>query len=180
MISRFWTSAAIAAVLLTLAAGLVAPATASAQGTPTPTPTATPITTGSMTTSAWYTAMKIKVDDFFSGIQEWFTQAEAVIVNLTTVATAVAGLMITGNMQIGDQSWSMNDLTTEIAEPVQQFFIFRCYVDSPVVNWALIFLAWIVVVILIKLAISMIPYAMSVIDFLWGKVVDLWQSIPFI
>jgi hypothetical protein len=182
-ISRFWISGAIV-IAFVLVAGLVfAPVSASAQGTPTPTPTpgatATPIVVGGMTTSAWYDAMVIKVDDFFGGIVEWFDQAEEALANLTEVAVASFELVVSGETQIGEESYSIDELTAEIAEPVQQFFIFRCYVDSPLTTWVLIFLAWMVIVMLIKFGISMISFIMQVVDFVWGKAIDAWQSIPF-
>ena len=180
MTTRFW----ISGVLIGLGLGLLLaaiwlPSTVIAQGTPTPTPTPIVIAT-TLTTSPWYDGMVIRIDGFFDGILDWFEQAESAIAELNEATIAMVDLLIDGEMQIGEESFTIVELADQIVEPVENVFLFRCYLSTDLVDWALIFLAWMVLVMLIKFAISAIPYIIQIVDFIWGKLVDLWQSIPFI
>jgi len=175
---HFWTSAAVGlAVFLLLAAPVAAQ---DPTPTPTPTPTPIPVDQDGMTTSPWYDEMVARVDDFFDGVLAWFDQAEDVIDDLEETASDLSALLVEGNMQIGDDTMTIDDLADEIADPVQSFFSYRCYVDSPLANWTLLFLAWMVLVMLTKFAISFIPYVIRLIDFIWNKAIDIWESIPFL
>lgn len=170
-------------VVLSLAA-LAQPVQAQT-ATPTPTPTATPITVTvpgetTLTTSPWYDLMVARIDDFFGGIWEWFDQAESSIEGLQDAADTMAELLVEGSMEIGDETLTIEDMTSGAVDAVADVFMFRCYLSTPLSRWTLIFLAWMVFVMLVKFAISAIPFIMGLVDFVWGKIRDLWEAIPFL
>jgi len=176
--------ALIVAVLVL--AGLARPVQAQT-ATPTPTPTLTPTPVSTVTvvddeldTSPWYDLMVSRIDDFMEGVYEWFDEVEVKVEGLEDAADTMAGLLVDGSMDIGDEALTIDDMTSDTVDAVADVFSFRCYLSTPLSRWTLIFMAWMVFVMLVKFAISVIPYLMRLFDFLWGKARDLWESIPFL
>jgi len=177
------TSIWICSLGLALAALSLANVTVQAQATPTPTPTPVPTVTvidDQLDTSPWYDLMVARIDDFFGGIWEWLDQAEAVVDDLDEAATAMAGLLVEGDMEIGDETVTIEDLTDDVVDAVADVFSFRCYLSTPLSRWSLVFLAWMIFIMLTKFAIAAIPFLMDLFDFVWGKIRDLWEAIPFL
>lgn len=158
----FWSAAAAAPSL--------------AQG---PVPTPVPVS-GEMQPGPDYARLKVQVDQWFDFVFELFDRADSAMSDMFAATESITDLLVTGYIQVGDQTYTTDDLIANISQPIAALFAFRCYVDSPLVNWALIFLAWMVLVMLIKFAISALPFMMQLFDFIWGKLVDMWQSIPFV
>jgi phage-related protein len=128
-----------------------------------------------------YNRMKVQVDQFFDFIFGVFDQIDDVMIDIANLVDDIQRMMIAdGSIMIGDQSYTLDTIISSVSQPVHEFFSFRCYIDSSLVNWTLLLIAWMMIVMLIKLLISMMPFAMQLVDFIWGKVVDIWQSIPFI
>lgn len=176
----------LAFVLAVLSLAGVTVQAQTATPTPTPTPTSTPITTvtvvdeATLTTSPWYDLMVARIDDLFSGIWAWFDEAEAAVEDLQDAANTMAGLLVEGSMEIGDETLTIEDMTGETVDAVAGVFSFRCYLSTPLSQWTLLFLGWMVFVMLVKFAISAIPFLMGLVDFIWGKIIDLWEAIPFL
>jgi len=160
---------------------LIASATTAHAQDPTPTPTPVPVDDDNgMTTGAAYDQMVLQIDGFFDDVSIWFDSAEGSFDELDNALDDVNSLVVSDSITIDTTTYTSDELADEIGTAMSSALIWRCYIDNPLVDWTMIGLVWIVFVYLIKFVISVIPYIMNFINFVWGKLVDLWEAIPFL
>lgn len=170
----------ISLAALGLLAWMATPTMVQAQG-PTPTPTPVPASPESpMTTSATYAEMVIRVDDWFDNVENWFDQSEGAFDDLDEALGDVNSVIVSGTITVEEEEYSIDDLADEVGNAMAWALIWRCYINSPLTTWILIFVVWLVVVLLTKFAITVIPYIRAIVQFIWGLIRDLWEAIPFI
>jgi len=130
--------------------------------------------------SPYYLEITAKIDQLFSSIEGLFDQAETWINDLADAMSTIADLVLLGTVQIDDQVYELDEVADDIAGAMSWALLWRCYLQSPLIFWVLLFMVWIVIVMLVKFAITVIPYVRAIFMFLWRLAVDAWNSIPFV
>lgn len=178
--------AAVSLAVIGLAAMAAQPAqalgtVAQTTATPTPSPTGTPVVVqGGMQPSAEFYQNKAKVQEFFDGIFEWFDSVDAAISGFDTLVANVVALASGDGITVNGEAYSLDDMIEQISDALALSFIWRCYTDSPIIPATLVFFSWVMFVSIVRFVIQAVPYILSLVSFVWGKIIDLWQSIPFI
>jgi hypothetical protein len=184
MSSRTLTfTTAVSLALICLAVAAVQPAQASGisaqtTATPTPTPTAVVVQDG-MQPSAEFYQNKAKVQEFFDGILEWFDSVDTAIAGFDTLVANIVALASGDGITVNGEVYSLNGMIEQISDALALAFVWRCYTDSPIIPATLVFFSWVLFVNIIRFVIMAVPYILQIVSFVWGKIVDLWQSIPF-
>lgn len=175
-----WPLIAVLSLILIFSAAFSA--NVGAQGpTVTPTPTPTPVTVDqSLQPGPDYYVWQAKVDDFFAGIVEWLDNAELKLADLDTIVADVIALASGATITVNGEAFSTETMIDEVETALSYALIFRCYADSPLVDALMLFFAVMLIVMLLRFIIGLMPYIQNLVDFVWGKLVDAWQSIPFI
>jgi len=180
-VNKLWLPIAALGLIAIVSAAFSAPVCAQATPTATPTPTPVPVAGSSpWTPGAEYYENKSLIDDFFAGIVEWLDDAEEKLAELDELVGDVVALAAGDGIIVNGNAFSIDAMIDEIETSLSFALIWRCYADSPVVDTVLIFFAWMLIVSLIRFIILLVPYIQNLVDFVWGKFVDLWNSIPFI
>ncbi len=182
MSSRTLTfTAAVSLALICLAVASAQPAQALgtvAQTTATPTPTAIVVQDG-MQPSAEFYQNKAKVQEFFDGILEWFDSVDTAIAGFDTLVANIVALASGDGITVNGEEYSLNGMIEQISNALSLAFVWRCYTDSPIIPATLVFFSWVLFVTIIRFVIQAVPYILQIVSFVWGKIIDLWQSIPF-